>query len=61
MFQDFYKRYKSTELQQLDVGVAGSNYPDKVQDKLLFYLSKIRRLNSLYAMISTKCNRMTRS
>jgi hypothetical protein len=36
MFQDFYKRYKSTELQQLDVGVAGSNYPDKVQDKLSY-------------------------
>lgn len=39
MFQDFYKRYKSTELQQLDVGVAGSNYPDKVHldAAILFY------------------------
>lgn len=43
MFQDFYKRYKSTELQQLDVGVAGSNYPDKVQDKLLFYYNNYQK------------------
>lgn len=32
MFQDFYKRYKSSELQQLDegIGIERSNYPEKV-------------------------------